>query len=574
MIDVRKDIVSAIGRILKEISKEDVSFSVSRPQELSYGDFSANVALTAFSKLKHKFKNPVKLADFIVSQLQKKLPNIDRIETLKPGFINFWVFKKYLFEKLYQIITLKDSFGKQDALKSQEIMVEFAHPNTHKLFHIGHLRNIITGESLSRLLEFQGAKVVRVNYQGDIGLHVAKALYGLLQNPKLQGASIDECSKILSKAYVEGNKAYEEDPKSKKEIEEINQKLYRQDKELTNLWRKTREWSLEYFDKIYQRVGTKFERLYFESQVVNIGKKIVLENLNKIFVKDQGAIIFRGEKYGVHNRVFINSLGLPTYEAKDVGLAHLQFKEFSPNKIIHVVGPEQKGYFEVLFKALEAISKEFKNKEFHLEYGFVRLKEGKMSSRKGDVVEGEWLLDEAKRRIKSNFKNMDDAILEKVAVGAVKYSMLKFSRKSDIVFNFDESINLEGNSGPYLQYTFARTQSVLAKTKKKNVILRTKPEGSQILRFAQNDNIVPEELLLLRLLIHFPEVAQESAENFVPNILCNYLFELSQAFNNFYQKHKIIKSKNKEFRLELTFAVGQILKTGLYLLGIEAAEKM
>lgn len=574
MIDVRKDITSAIGRILKEISKEDVSFSVSRPQELSYGDFSANVALTAFSKLKHKFKNPVKLADFIVSQLQKKLPNIDRIETLKPGFINFWVFKKYLFEKLYQIITLKDSFGKQDALKSQEIMVEFAHPNTHKLFHIGHLRNIITGESLSRLLEFQGAKVVRVNYQGDVGLHVAKALYGLLQNPKLQGASIDERSKILSKAYVEGNKAYEEDPKSKKEIEEINQKLYRQDKELTNLWRKTREWSLEYFDKIYQRVGTKFERLYFESQVVNIGKKIVLENLNKIFVKDQGAIIFRGEKYGVHNRVFINSLGLPTYEAKDVGLAHLQFKEFSPNKIIHVVGPEQKGYFEVLFKALEAISKEFKNKEFHLEYGFVRLKEGKMSSRKGDVVEGEWLLDEAKRRIKSNFKNMDDAILEKVAVGAVKYSMLKFSRKSDIVFNFDESINLEGNSGPYLQYTFARTQSVLAKTKKKNVILRTKPEGSQILRFAQNDNIVPEELLLLRLLIHFPEVAQESAENFVPNILCNYLFELSQAFNNFYQKHKIIKSKNKEFRLELTFAVGQILKTGLYLLGIEAAEKM
>ena len=186
-----------------------------------------------------------------------------------------------------------------------------------------------------------------------------------------------------------------------------------------------------------------------------------MDNLNRVFVKDDGAIIFPGN-FGLQQS-FINSIGLPTYEGKDVGLAYLQVKEFAPDRIIHVVGPEQIGYFEVLFKALEEISPEFKNKQLHLEYGFVRLKEGKMSSRKGDVVEGEWLLDEAKKRLKAQFEKMDERTLEQVAVGAVKYSMLKFGRKSDITFSFEDSISLEGNSGPYIQYSFARTQSVLAK---------------------------------------------------------------------------------------------------------------
>lgn len=577
-MDVKEQILHNIQNVLEEITDKKPYVKIDRPQDLSHGDYSTNVALVVFPKLKDKFKNPLELAAFIAQNLQKKLPNIDRIEALKPGFINFWVSEKDLLEELDHISTLKDNFGKDEGLKSQKIMLEFAHPNTHKLFHIGHLRNITIGESLSRLLEFQGSNVYRVNYQGDVGLHVAKALYGLtekdVENIKYQ--SINERIKFLSIAYIEGNKAYEENEKAKIKINEINKKVYEEDKKIMDLWHTTRDWSLEYFEKIYKRVGTKFDRLYFESEVAAPGKKIVLDNLDKVFAKDQGAIIFKGEEYGFHSRVFINSLGLPTYEAKDVGLAYLQMEDFSPDKIIHVVGPEQKGYFEVLFKALETISNKFENKEIHLEYGFVRLKEGKMSSRLGDVVEGEWLLEEAKKRIQAEFKDMDEQTLEKVAVGAVKYSMLKFSRKSDITFSFDESISLEGNSGPYLQYTFARTQSVLAKVKTRAAGKASGDarQNSKVKTTSQNLKLEIEEISILRSLIHFPEVIEEAAENFSPNLLCNYLFELSQVFNNFYQKHKILGSEKEEFRLKLTLAVGQILKTGLYLLGIESPEKM
>jgi len=228
---------------------------------------------------------------------------------------------------------------------------------------------------------------------------------------------------------------------------------------------------------------------------------------------------------------------------------------------------------------LDALGKVFPDlasKTTHRSFGFVNLKEGKMSSRSGNIVAGEWLLDEAKKRIKEQFGDMDERTLESVAVGAVKYSMLKFSRTSDITFSFEESINLEGNSGPYLQYTYARTQSVLAKSQ-----IPASPAGgsdlkSQINTKSQNLNskLENEELLILRLLIHFGEIVEETGQNFAPNLLCNYLFELSQKFNNFYQKHKILGSEKEDFRLALTFAVGQILKTGLYLLGIEAPERM
>jgi len=565
-MEIREKLKNKILGVLEElnIEEKDVNFT----SDISHGDFSTNISLTVFHKLKEKFKNPIELGKFIVSQIQKNVPEIERIEISPPGFLNFFLREIFLIKKVDHITSDKN-YGKGSGLQGHKILLEFAHPNTHKLFHIGHLRNISVGESLARLLDFQGSKVIRANYQGDIGLHVAKAIYGI-QNSEFRiqnfgKKSIKERIKFISNAYVEGNKAFEEDEGAKTRISELNKKLYEKDPDLMQVWEITRKWSLEYFDRIYKRLGTKFDRLYFESEAAEPGREIVLKNVGKVFVKDDGAVIFEGEKCGLHNRVFINSIGLPTYEGKDVGLAHLQMKEFSPDKIIHVVGPEQKGYFDVLFKALEEVSADFKNKELHLEYGFVRLKEGKMSSRRGDVVEGEWLLDETKRRLKENFEQMKEETLGKVAVGAVKYSMLKFSRKSDITFSFKESINLEGNSGPYIQYAYARTNSVLAKVKSEKLKVKSK---------IKNSKLEKEELLLLRLLIQFPQVVREAQENFAPNTLANYLFELSQAFNNFYQKHKIIGSENQDFRLNLTSAVGKTLKTGLYLLGIEAPNKM
>ncbi|MBM3205424.1 arginine--tRNA ligase, partial [Candidatus Shapirobacteria bacterium] len=376
----------------------------------------------------------------------------------------------------------------------------------------------------------------------------------------------DKKIELLAKAYAKGHQAYETQPEAKKEMSHLNQQIYDQDKQILNLWQETRGWSLDYFAQIYQRLGTKFDRFYFESQMAQPGQKIVQANLKKgIFQKSEGAIIFPGAKYGLHNRVFINQQGLPTYEAKDLALAKQQMADFSPQRILHVVGPEQSGYFEVVFKALEKIMPKISGREQHLLYGWVRLKNGKMSSRTGQVVLGEWLLNEVKKRLKRKFKTTEK-VAEVVAVGAVKYSLLKFSPLSEIAFDIEESINLEGNSGPYLQYTFARCQSVL--------------EKAQVEKFSFNPSnlhLKPEEVALLRTIYKFPEVVLEAGASFAPNLIGNFLFDLAQKYNLFYNLHPILKAdrhESRHFRLLLTKAVGQVIKNGLNLLGVEAPEKM
>src|SRR3989338_242801 len=252
------------------------------------------------------------------------------------------------------------------------------------------------------MLEFSGATVVRANYQGDIGLHIAKCLWGIKKLGLKTIPSLDKKIKFLGKAYTTGSKAYEEGENAKNEIIEINKKLYEKEPKTTKLWEETRKWSLDYFDKIYKRVYTKFDRLYFESEVAEPGIKISKDALKRGFLKrSEGAVIFDGEPYGLDKRVFINNLGFPTYEAKELGLAQLEFSEFGNiNKAIHVVGPEQSSFFKVTFKVEELLNqRKFKDKQVHLAYGWVRLKEGKMSSRLGNVVEGEFLLDELKKSI-------------------------------------------------------------------------------------------------------------------------------------------------------------------------------
>jgi arginyl-tRNA synthetase len=242
-----------------------------------------------------------------------------------------------------------------------------------------------------------------------------------------------------------------------------------------------------------------------------------------------------------------------------LGLAKLQFEEYHPDLLIHVVGPEQGAYFQVIFKVLELTQPETKGKEVHLPYGWVGLKEGKMSSRTGQVVLGEWLLDEVKEKIKEKYATQDE-IAEQIALGAVKYSFLKCSLTQEIAFDIAESISLEGNSGPYLQYTFARTQSVLTKSKK--------------VRKAAKGPLNQEETLVLRKLAQFPEIIAVAAKNYSPNLLCHYLFDLAQKFNAFYNQHRIIGAKNEPLRLDLTAATGQVLQNGLKLLGIPAPQKM
>lgn len=562
---IKQQLVTQLTEAIKELGITDVTPEVDYPTDAKHGDYATNVAMTLAKRLK---KSPMAIAQQIAGQIALGEKNYDLFEQTHiaaPGFINFTLSK----QKLLETLDLPPIYIDNE-LTDKKIVVEYAHPNPLKAFHIGHLRNIITGEAIVRLYETSGAKVIRANYQGDVGMHIAKALYGLYQIADLpeQMVKLTEVSarvQFLGKAYAAGSKSYEEEPQAKKEIHALNKEVYAMDPSIIPLYETARQWSLDYFEEVYKRVYSHFDRYYFESEVFKPGKENVLKGLKEgIFVKSEGAIIFPGEKYGLHSRVFITSEGNPTYEGKEMGLGPLQLKENNPDKIVHVVGPEQSGYFEVIFEALAQMFPETRGKEQHLKYGWVKLKHGKMSSRTGDVILGEWLLDEAKKKILDSY-DITPEVAEQVAVGAVKYSFLKVGLAQEIAFDINESISLEGNSGPYLQYTYARTRSIL----RKNEDFEAREEGLDIKPEA-------EEWALLRMLSKFPEILSSSAERAAPNMLCEYLFEVAKQYNLVYQKYPILKAEDSmlKFRIYLTNAVGKILEAGLDLLGIEAPERM
>ncbi len=556
------------------IAKEEIF--VEHPEVESFGDYSCNVAMRLAKQLK---KNPMEIAQKIKENLEHRTENlaeIERIEVKAPGFINFWIKKEALFD-----ILQKDfEFPKT----AKRVMVEFTDPNPFKEFHIGHLYSNTVGEVLSRLFEITGATVWRVNYQGDVGMHVAKSIWGMKKKMTeekvdmngLEKRSLEERQKFMGKAYADGATAYEDDEKAKEEMNQLNKKIYEHDLQTEDLYQKGRAWSLEYFEKIYQRLGMKsrkeekcFDNYYFESEVGKTGLELVKKYLGKsIFEMSDGAIIFPGKKYGLHNRVFINSLGLPTYETKELGLAPAKFKDFPYDLSVIVTGNEINEYFKVLMRALSLIEPDLAKKTVHIGHGMVRLPEGKMSSRTGKIITGEWLLDEVKQKVKEEYKN-DEETAEKISLAAIKWALLKNGIGRDVIFDLSKSIAVEGNSGPYLQYTCVRTQSVLTK------IPNSKNPNSNNNLNSKLEILNPEELLLLRTLYKFPEVVQSAAQNYSPNLICNFLFDLAQKFNNFYAKHRIIEGEQvNELRLFLTQKTGEVLKHGMEILNLPVVEKM
>jgi len=590
IIDTVKEVT---GKSLKEVE-------LFHPSNREYGDYSSNIALklkTKSEKTKeryarflrkgtnqssklNKYNTPMEIASAIAEEVKSqlsKVKSVERIEVVKPGFINVYLSEDFLVKELGKVLKQEDKYGQSGINKGKKLMVEYAHPNTHKDFHIGHLRNIILGESLCLLFEASGAKVIRTNYQGDVGLHVAKTLWGFLQQvqnsnlktQKLEKKSLEDRMKLLGEAYVAGNKAYEEDEEAKKEIIKINISIYeKSDPKINKLWEKTRKWSLDYFASIYKRLGTKFDRLYFESEVAEPGTKAAKEALKKgILEESDGAVIFKGDTHDVDTRVFLTKQGIPTYEGKELGLAHLEFTEFGKiDKNIHVVAPEQTSFFKTTFKAEELLNpKKYKGKQEHFAYGYVRLKEGKMSSRRGTLLRGEDILDKA-TEMAGKIGKEESSKPEDIGVAAVKYSMLKGDPRKDIQFSFEESVSLEGNSGPYLQYTYARARSVIRRAN----VSQVKGQLSKV-------ETGEEEEELLRTLYIFPEVVEEAAREYAPHKVCTYLFELAQKFNSFYEKCPIVTAADtdtKNLRLTLTSATAQIIKNGLSLLGISAPEKM
>ena len=562
---IREEIEKLLQKALKELGFKIEKISLEHPEHAEHGDYATSVAFVLAKQAK---KNPKEVADLIVSKIDiKKIKFLDKIEAVG-GFVNFFISKEYLVKELSRVSKEKEKYGLSSKDKGKKVMIEFCDPNPFKEFHIGHVYSNIVGESLSKLFESQGATVKRANYQGDVGMHVAKTIWGLenIDVKKLEKKELAERIKILGEAYTKGDKAFEEDEKAKKEITELNTKIFALDKDIKEIYEKGRKWSLEYFETMYKRLGMKFDYYYFERDAAKVGEKIVQEYVKKgVFQESQGAIVFPGEKHGLHSRVFINSKGLPTYEAKELGLAPTKYKDFKYDLSVIVTGNEIIEYFKVLIAALKEVNPELGEKTIHLSHGMVRLQEGKMSSRTGNIITGEELLDEIKKRVAK--LNADEKTAEIVALGAVKYSLLRVGLGKDIIFDFEKSLNTEGESGPYLQYTYARCKSILRK--------------AQSMKYETRDmkqyDFSAEELTVLRLLYRFPEVVQEAAEKFAPSIICNYVFDVAQAYNHFYNTTPVLKAETKEkctFRLLLTASTAQVIQNSLKLLGIQTLEKM
>ncbi len=559
---VKDQLLRDLKKAVKDLGYQANDIVCAIPPTPAFGDYSSNIALQlAKPEIKNGKQSPIDIANKIKGKLDKT-NYLEKVEVAGGGFLNFFIKGEVLVKNLTQVTQIpKDE-------KPQKLMVEYGHANILKEVHLGHLRTFILGESLARILGGAGHKVFRANYQGDIGLHVAKAIWGIekLGLPSKE-LNFEEKAEYLGKAYAQGSLDYEESSEAKQKINQINVSLYRKEPQFQELYKLGRKWSLEYYDEVYKILGIKYDKLFFESEVYSRGEQLVLENTGKIFEKSDGAVIFPGEKYGLHNRVFISSAGVPTYEAKDLGLSEKQFETFPFDRDIHVVGSEQEGYFKVVIKAIEMVLPKLSGREFHLSYGMVGLKEGKMSSRTGEVVTVNELLNMVAEKVREVVKEsrleVNREVVRSVAMGAIKFTYLKFAPSSNLVFDLQQSVSLQGDSGPYLQYTHARIRSVL----------REAGEGGSELRM-ENLELEVEERNLARRLEYFGSVAGQAGKEYRPNLICEYLLDLAKDFNLFYQKHRIIASEKKDLRLALTQATGEVLKTGLELLGIEAPERM
>jgi arginyl-tRNA synthetase len=553
---MKKVIENLIVSALSEMGLEPAEFVVEHPSDLAFGDYSANIAMVLAKKLG---KNPKDLAEEIKKNLEsKKDEAIDRIEVAGAGFINFYLSTKFFQDTIGEIIEMSREFGKSDRLRGQKVMIEHTDPNPFKEFHIGHLMPNVIGTALSNIIEWNGAEVKQACYQGDKGVHVACAVWSL-QKSGLKTFN----SKELGAAYAEGAQAYKNDPDIKKEIDDLNKVIYEEsDSSVNDVYQEGKRVSLEYFESIYKRLGTKFDFYFFESETAEAGKQLVEDNLGKIFEESDGAVVFKAEKYNpaLHTRVFINSKGIPTYEAKDLGNAKKKFEAYNYTKSIIVTGNEINDYFKVVLESMRQVLPNLANVTEHISHGMLRLPTGKMSSRTGEVITAEWLIEEVKKAINDKGNDATDDI----AVASIKYMILRQAIGGDIVFDFDKSISTEGDSGPYLQYAYARTSSLLEKAREQGL----NPSSKDI-------TVGRETHEVEKLLYRFPEVVERAAVEYAPHYITTYLTELSGSYNNFYAKERVISEESETaYRLAITSAFNTVMKNGLMLLGISAPEKM
>ncbi|MHB8660846.1 MAG: arginine--tRNA ligase [Minisyncoccota bacterium] len=554
-------IKKAVKKALAKAGAPETAFTVERPSASAYGDYATNAALAAAKLLG---KNPRDLADEVARIIKDTLDEVERIEVAGPGFINITLSKSAIALAISEAAAQGEEWGRGIDETEKRILVEYANPNPFKEMHIGHLMSAIIGEAITRLTASRGANVFRSSFGGDVGPHVAKALWELQK----EGITDIANAREIGQAYARASVAYETDEQVRNEIDALNVRIYNivahagnaklssDDQALFSLWQEGREISMQEFRRIFLILGTKLDFDFFDSDTIETGMRVVRDGLKKvIFEESDGAIIYRGEKEGLHTLVFITSRGTPTYETKDIGLAFLKEERFPSDESIVVTSTEQIGHFKVVLAALEELAPLLAAKTKHLAHGLLRLTSGKMSSREGSVITAMSLIEDIIK--KANEKNADPLVAEQVAIGAIKYMVLRQSPGSDIIFDAEKSLSLEGDSGPYLQYALVRARKIL-----------TYAEG------VGGAEVPPAPYAIERIILHFPEVVARAARELAPNLLVNYLTELAAAWNAFYATEQVLGSPEETYKQRVTRAFVHTMENGLTFLGIPAPEKM
>jgi arginyl-tRNA synthetase len=550
-----------------EITEEEIIKNLSSPPTTSMGDY----AFPCFFLEERTRIDPPHLAIELRDKIKELPKEISSVQTVGP-YLNFFLNRKLFANSLLKEILLKkDKYGKILSKEKSSSMVEFASPNTNKPLHIGHLRNMSIGESVSRILEFGGEKVIRACLNNDRGIHICKSmaaykLYGKNKNPPKSTKS-DHFVGYYYSLFSQRS------PKNKKlelEAHHLLQKWEEGDKETLSLWKKMNDWAFRGLKETYKKFGVKFDEEYYESKIYEKGKEIIMDGLEKgIFSKNkEGATLIDLNKEGLGEKILLRLDGTSVYMTQDLYLAKLKFEKFKLNKSIYVVGNEQDYHFRVLFLILEKLGFSHEGLK-HLSYGMVSLPTGKIKSREStkglsadEIIEKiqKLVKKELSSRGKLSKKELENRSL-KIALAAIKYFLLKVDSKKNMVFNPKEAISFEGDTGPYLQYTYARANSILKKTK--NLKRTTLPK-----------NLHEKEEELIKKLSEFKKIFEKAYLELNPSLIANYVYQLAQIFNEFYHICPVMKSKNEEFRISLVEATKQIIGNSLTLLGIETLEKM
>ncbi len=597
-MNLEKLIVEKVRIALQMLYNQDVDDKLIQVQA-TRKDFKGDFTVVVFPFLKLSKKKPEDTAAEIGDFLKNNVAEISDYNVIK-GFLNLTISTVYWIDFFNKNIQNAQFGIKKAGEKSPKIMVEYSSPNTNKPLHLGHIRNNLLGFSIAQILKAAGNHVTMVNLVNDRGIHICKSMlawqkYSNFETPESSNKKGDH---LVGEYYVKFDTEYKKEIKdlieqgkteeqAKKEApilleaQEMLRKWEAKTPEIYGLWEKMNAWVYAGFDETYKKLGVFFDKIYYESQTYLLGKENVLEGLkNRVLIQKEDTSVWADlTNDGLDQKILLRSDGTSVYITQDIGTAILRYNEFKPDIMTYVVGNEQDYHFKVLSLILQKLGYDWGKKLFHLSYGMVELPEGKMKSREGTVVDADDLIAEmieTARKTSQELGKLDALSAEDaenvyftIAMGALKYFILKVDPRKNMTFNPNESIDFNGNTGPFIQYTYARIQSILRKAKEQNIELPEKVENSIFLH--------EKEVELIKNLHLLPEIIQEAAQNYSPALIANYIYDLVKEFNQYYHEFSILKEENKEirkFRLLLSRFVGDSIKNMMQLLGINVPERM